>query len=129
MKLFNAFHHPQAGAALLRVTLAILLLFHGWSKVTGGVGWLVGMVQSHGLPGFFAYAVYLGEVVAPLLLLIGFYVVPAALVVAINMLVALFLVHQGHFFSINKNGGWELELQAFFLISAIVVALTAKPGK
>lgn len=129
MKFFNAFHHPQAGAVLLRTTLALLLLFHGWSKITGGVGWLVDMVQGHGLPGYLAYAVYLGEVVAPLLMLVGVWVVPAALVVAVNMLVALFLVHQGHFLSINKSGGWELELQAFFLVSALVVALTARPGK
>ncbi|GAA3983514.1 DoxX family protein [Comamonas faecalis] len=129
MRLFNALHHPHAGAVLLRTVLALLILLHGWAKITGGVGWIAGMLQGHGLPGYLAYAVYLGEVVAPLLMLVGVWVAPAALVVAINMLVALFLVHQGHFFSINKSGGWELELQAMFLVGALVVAMTARPGK
>ena len=129
MRLFNALHHPQAGSVLLRTALALLLLLHGWAKITGGIGSIVGMVEARGLPGFLAYAVYLGEVVAPLLLLLGVWVVPAALVVAVNMLVALFLVHQGHFLALNKSGGWALELQAFFLVAALVVALTARPGK
>lgn len=129
MKLWNAFHHPHAGAVLLRTVLALLILLHGWAKVQGGVGWIEGMIVKAGLPGVLAYAVYLGEVVAPLLLLVGVCVVPAALVVAINMVVALLLVHQAQFFSIGKSGGWELELQAMYLVGAIVVALTAKPGK
>ena len=127
MRLWNAFHHPHAGAVLLRTVLALLLLLHGWAKIQGGIGWIEGMIAKAGLPAFLAYGVYLGEVVAPLLLLAGVFVVPAALVVAANMVVALLLVHQGQFLSIGKSGGWELELQAFYLVSAIVVALTAKP--
>ena len=127
MRLWNAFHHPQAGAVLLRTVLALLLLLHGWAKIQGGIGWIEGMIAKAGLPAFLAYGVYLGEVVAPLLLLAGVFVVPAALVVAANMVVALLLVHQGQFLAIGKSGGWELELQAFYLVSAITVALTAKP--
>jgi len=108
---------------LLRVTLAILVLFHGWAKIMGGIGGIEAMVVKAGLPAFVAYGVFIGEVIAPLFLLVGLFVVPAALVVAINMVVALVLVHGGHFLQINKSGGWALELQAFFLITAIVVAL------
>lgn len=127
MAFFDIFHHPRAGAVLLRTVLAVLLLFHGWAKLSGGIGWLVGMLEKMGYPGFFAYAVYLGEVVAPLLLLAGVLVVPAALLVAINMVVAYLLMHQGHVFELNQSGGLALELQAFYFFSAIVVALTAKP--
>jgi putative oxidoreductase len=129
MKFWSLFHHPHAGIVLLRTTLALLMLFHGWAKLSSGIGSIVAMVERAGLPGFLAYAVYLGEVVAPLFLLVGFWVVPAALVVAINMVVALVLVHSGQFLSLSRTGGWALELQAFFLVSAIVVAMTGKPGK
>lgn len=124
----SVFYHPRAGAILLRTVLALLLLLHGWAKIIGGVGWLVDMLGKMGVPGFFAYAVYLGEVVAPLLLLAGVYVVPAALLIMINMLVAFFLVHTGHVFSIGSTGGWALELQAFYFFSALVVMLTHAPG-
>lgn len=128
-KLWNLFHHPHAGTVLLRTTLALLMLLHGWSKITHGIGSIEGMVASHGLPRFLAYGVYLGEVVAPLLLLVGVWVVPAALVVAINMVVAVLLVHRGQVFSLNPVGGWSLELQALFFVGALAVAMTSKPGK
>lgn len=129
MNFWTHLHHPRAAMVLLRITLALLLLFHGWSKITGGIGGIEKMVASHGLPHWLAYAVYLGEVVAPLLLLIGVWVVPAALVVVVNMLVALVLVHSGHFLSIGNSGGWALELQAFFLVTALVVAMGYSKGK
>ena len=123
----NALYHPRAGAIILRTVLALLLLFHGVSKVMGGVGWLVGVLEKMGMPGFFAYAVYLGEVLAPLLLLAGIFVVPAALLVMINMIVAVVLMHIPQFMTLNSSGGWALELQAFYFFSALVVLLTAKP--
>ncbi|OJU86844.1 MAG: hypothetical protein BGO13_01220 [Burkholderiales bacterium 66-5] len=123
----NVFYHPRAGAIILRTVLALLLLFHGVSKVMGGVGWLVGVLEKMGLPGFVAYGVYIGEVLAPLLLLAGIFVVPAALIVMINMVVAIVLMHMPHFMTLNSSGGWALELQAFFFFSALVVMLTAKP--
>ncbi len=129
VKFWSHFHHPHLGALLLRTTLALLLLLHGWAKIRYGVGWIEGLLVQRGLPGFLAYAVYLGEVVAPLMLLVGFWVVPAAAVVVVNMVVALVLAHQGDWLALNRTGGWALELQAFYLASALVVVLTARSGK
>lgn len=125
MNFFNSlFDQPRAGALLLRWTLAILMLLHGWAKITGGVGGIEGMLVAKGLPGFLAYGAYLGEVVAPLMLLAGFWVVPAALIIVVNMLFAFGLAHMGHLLQLTNTGGWRLELQAFFLVTALVVALT-----
>ena len=129
MKTLNAlFDQPRFGTILLRWTLAILMIFHGWAKVTGGVSGIEGMLVGKGLPGFIAYGVYIGELVAPLFLLIGLWVVPAALVIAINMAVAVALAHSTHFMDITATGGWRLELQAFFFMTALVVALTHRLG-
>jgi putative oxidoreductase len=111
------------GRLLLRATLASLILFHGVSKIFNGVGGITGMVAKHGFPMQLGYLVYIGEVLAPLLVLLGIWSRPAALVIAINMLVAVFLVHQGDLFSLAKTGGWALELQGMFFISAVAVAL------
>ncbi|HBF52206.1 MAG TPA: GntR family transcriptional regulator [Massilia sp.] len=113
----------DAGKLLLRAVLAILLLFHGVSKLSGGIGFITGMLQGLGLPAFLGYGVYIGEVVAPLLILVGLYTRPAALVVAINMVVALLLAHTGQFFTLSDTGGWALELQGMYLGGALVVAL------
>lgn len=113
----------DAGKLALRVGLALLLLFHGISKVDGGIGFITGMLAKMGLPEAFGYLVYIGEVVAPLMILLGIWTRPAALVVAINMIVAVLLVHSAEFLTMSKTGGWALELQGFYFIAAIVIAL------
>lgn len=113
---------------LLRVTLGALIGLHGIAKLNGGLSGIVGMVQAHGLPGYLGYAVLIGEVVAPLLLLAGFHARIGALLVAINMVVAIYLAHMGDLASLNQQGGWALELQAMFLATAVAIALLG-PGR
>ncbi|MEQ6437563.1 DoxX family protein [Comamonas sp. w2-DMI] len=129
MKFWSHFHHPQAAMVLLRVTLAVLTLFHGWAKIRHGIGGIERMVEALGAPGWLAYGVYIGEVVAPLLLLVGLWVVPAALVIAINMVVAFALVHTRQVLMLQSSGGWALELQAFYFVTALVVAMGHSKGK
>ena len=111
------------GKLVLRAALAILVLFHGVSKLIGGIGFLTGMLDKLGIPHVIAYGVYVGEVIAPLLMLVGLFTRAAALVVVINMIVALLLVHTKQFFTLNETGGWALELQGFYFFMAVAVAL------
>ena len=111
------------GKLLLRVGLGLLILFHGFSKVVGGPGFILGIVQKAGLPVVLGYGVYVGEVLAPLLLILGLWTRLAALVVAVNMVVAVLLVHLGEFFTMSKTGGWALELQGMYFLAAVAVAL------
>lgn len=111
------------GKLVLRAALAILLLFHGISKLAGGIGFITGMLTGAGLPAVFGYGVYIGEVVAPLLMLAGLFTRLAALVVLANMVVAVLLVHTAQFFTLNETGGWALELQGMYFAAALAVAL------
>jgi len=108
---------------LLRLVLGVLILFHGWAKLRHGIGGIEAMLAVRGLPSFLAWGVYLGEVVAPLLLILGVYTRLAAALILVNMLVALFLAHSGHFTAFTSSGGWRLELQAMFLVAAVAVLL------
>ena len=112
-----------AGIVLLRWTVAGLMLLHGVSKLRAGVGGIEAMLSNAGLPGWFAYGVFVGEVVAPLLVMAGILVRPAALVMALNMVVAIALVHRDELFVLGKTGGYALELQALFLLGSIAIAL------
>jgi len=118
-------HHPMddRGKLVLRIVLAVLILFHGVSKLIGGVGLISGMLAKAGLPGALAYLVFIGEVAAPLLILAGVFTRLAALVVVINMIVALLLVHTKQFFTLSDTGGWALELQGMYLGTAVALAL------
>ena len=115
--------YDDLGKLLLRVVLAALLLFHGVSKLLGGVGFITGMLEKMGLPGAIGYLVYVGEIIAPLLILFGVWTRPAALVIAGNMIVAVLLVHTAEFFTMSNTGGWALELQGMFFFAALAVAL------
>jgi len=116
------------GKLLLRVVLGVLFLLHGIAKIKGGVGPIEGMITGAGLPGFLAYGVYIGEVLAPLLLIVGFYSRIAAVVIAFNMVVAIALAHAKEIFQLGPQGGWALELQGMFLFTAIAIALIG-PGR
>lgn len=108
---------------LLRLTLGLLILLHGISKIKGGPGFILDVVEKAGLPDPFGYLVYVGEVLAPILVIVGLWTRAAALVVAINMIFAVLLVHTGQLFQMSPEGGWALELQGLYLANAIAVAL------
>lgn len=124
----SASNQHDLGKLVLRVALGVLILLHGVAKLKGGTAGIVGMVQAHGLPGFLGYGVLVGEVLAPLMLIAGYYARFGAALVAVNMLVAVLLVHMGQIASLNKQGGWDLELQGMFFAAAIALALLG-PGK
>lgn len=113
----------DAGKLLLRLLLGGLLLFHGVSKIVQGIDFITGAISQHGLPGALGYLVYAGEVVAPILLILGLWTRIGALLVIANMLVALAVAHTAQFFSLSKSGGYALELQAFYLFTAVAIAI------
>ena len=116
------------GKLILRLTLGVLLLLHGIAKIKSGVGGISGMLPAMGLPAELAYGVYIGEILAPLLVITGFYARIGALIIVVNMLLAVALVHMKDLFVLGDGGGWRLELQGFFLLTALVVALIG-PGR
>lgn len=116
------FKSDDTGKLVLRLSVGILVLLHGLMKLSSGVGGIAGMLSSHGLPGFFAYGAYVGEVIGPLLVIVGVYCRLGALLMVINMLFAFLLAHMGQLGSLNGQGGWALELQGMFLFSSLAVA-------
>ena len=110
------------GKAILRIVLGVLILLHGIAKLMAGPAFVIQTVTQAGLPSFVAYGVYIGEVLAPILLIIGLWTRPAALIVAINMVFALVLVHAKQFGDMAPTGGWALELQGMYLGAALAVA-------
>jgi putative oxidoreductase len=111
------------GKLILRLALGGLMLLHGIGKISSGAASILGRMENIGLPPGLGYLVYVGEVLAPLLLIVGLWTRPAALIVAINMVVAVALVHSDQLLTLGKSGGWALELQGMYFFAAIAVAL------
>ena len=112
------------GKLLLRLTLGILMLMHGVAKLMNHPAAIEGIgkqLAQQGIPAFVAYGAYVGEVLAPLMLILGLFTrIGGALTVA-NMIVAIWLVHAHQVFTLGKQGGWALELQGFFLLTGLVL--------
>jgi len=113
---------------ILRLMLGILMLLHGINKIMNGVSGIESMLTAAGLPPWVAYGVFIGEVLAPLLLVLGFYARIGALLIVINMLFAVFLAHGSQLLQLGKTGGWALELQAFYFFTALVLLISG-PGR
>lgn len=111
------------GKLVLRVALGVMILLHGVAKIMAGPGFVIGATTSAGLPAAFGYLVYVGEVLAPVLLILGVWSRLAALIIAGNMVFAIFLVHMKQLWTLNATGGWSLELQGMFLFSALALVL------
>lgn len=109
------------GKLVLRCLVGVLLLFHGIAKVQRGVAWMAGPLAAFHLPAFISYGVYVGEVLAPILLILGLLTRPAALVLSFDLVVAVILVAYHRFFTLSQSGGWALESEAFYLFLGLVI--------
>jgi putative oxidoreductase len=116
------------GKLIVRLALGILILLHGIAKVKGGVGFLTPILDGAGLPSWVAYGVYLGEIVGPAMVILGLATRTGAFLIFANMCFAIFLVHRPELFMLNKQGGWQLELQGIFLFVSLGL-MFMNPGR
>ena len=124
MPLTVSTNRTDAGLLVLRLGLGALILFHGIYKLTHGVAWIAGPLGKVGLPAWLAYGVYVAEVVAPVLVIVGLWARPAAFVIAFDMFMAIFLARRGDVAKINPmGGGWAIELELMFLVAALAIGL------
>ncbi|MBJ2124567.1 DoxX family protein [Flavobacterium sp. IB48] len=110
--------NTDLGLLLLRLSTGGLMLFHGVSKLIHGISFLVENM------GAFGYAVYIGEVLAPIAILLGFRTRIAAVLLAITCIVAVATVHANELFTISDHGGYALELLGLYLFGALALFFT-----
>jgi putative oxidoreductase len=118
--------NPDAGLLIVRVVLGIIMLYHGWAKVTNLGGTIEGFTgMGIPIPALTATFATVAEVGGGLLLLLGALTDIAGLLVAIDMLGAITFVHAKNGFAVMDGGiEWPLALLAM----ALGIAL-AGPGR
>jgi len=107
---------------LLRISLGVLILFHGIHKLIYGVDGIEAMLNHAGLPSFLAYGVYVGELLVPIFIILGLYARVASLLLMFNMLMAIYLAY-GFSYSLSKFGGLSYETPLLFMIMSLLVFL------
>ena len=112
------------GKLLLRVGLGGLLLFHGVHKLLNGLGPIKAMLGNHNISEAVSYGVYLGELVGPILIIVGLFSRIGGLLIAFNMIVAVLLVRTADILLLSPTtGAYALESEALYLVAALSVAL------
>lgn len=112
----------DVGNLILRAGVGFLILFHGVHKAVHGIDGIKFLVTKASLPEFIAYGVYFGEIVFPILIILGLFTRIASLSLAFNMLVAILLAYGNDIFSLGKMGGLTIELPLIFLLSSLTIA-------
>ena len=91
MKSLNSLQ--PLGLLVLRVTLGLIFFSHGYPKVAHSAPGMQAFFVEHGLPGYFVYISGVLEVFGAILLALGIFTRGAALLLAIEMGVAIWKVH------------------------------------
>ena len=121
--MLDVIHSDDVGKLLVRLTTGILMLFHGVAKVMkpDTLDWIGQQLGNYGLPSFIAYGVYVGEIVAAIMIIVGIYTRLGGLLIVINMIFAMILAHSDELFSLGDHGQWAIELQVFYLMMGVAV--------
>jgi putative oxidoreductase len=116
----------DVGLLVLRGVTGVVMAYHGWLKIDGGIENFQGFVDSLGLPlpELLAPAVTYLELIGGILLILGLVTRVPALLIAIEMLFTAFLVKATKLDVglIEQQGtGSEIDLMIFAACAAIVL--------
>lgn len=118
--MYNSYNY-NFGTLILRLFLGFFMLLHGYAKLKHGLGGIEAILMNNEWPTILAYGVYIGEVLAPILLIIGYKVRFAAFTILMTIITAIYLVHAGDLLNLSKTGGLMLELQYFYIFTSLVI--------
>lgn len=108
---------------LLRIAIGAIFIYHGYPKLTRAAQW-VGNFDHMGFPGYFAYIAGVLEVFGGAVVIAGVFTRIAALLLAIEMAVAVLKVHG---LISNPANVHSYEFPLMLCVSAFVLA-TVGPG-
>ena len=121
----------DVGPTVARLTLGIVMFPHGAQKMLGwfgGPGYhgAMGFFTHSGIPGFFAFLAIVAEFFGSIGLIVGALSRVAAFGIAVNMIVAILMVHATHGFFMNwfgNQGGEGFEYHLLAIGLAVIVMI------
>lgn len=116
--------NQEIALLIVRMVVGSVFVLHGSQKVFGwfggpGLNGFASWLGTLGIPAWLAYVSAFSELIGGLMILVGFMAPLAAFFLAINMLVAIYLVHLPHGY-FTQNNGFEYPLNLLFLCLAII---------
>lgn len=118
--------NKDLGLLFLRLSTGVLMIPHGINKLLNAeaFGFIQSVLEAKGLPTFISYGVFIGEIIAPLLILLGFRARLGVLIMVFNGLSTLYLAYSDKLLATTPHGGWAPELPSLFLFGALTLLFT-----
>lgn len=112
---------------LLRIVVALIMLGHGVGRIYfGTIDDFGGFLTLNGFPlGFYlAWAITIFEIVGSILIAVGFYVAPLAIIFALHLLLGIYLVHLKDGWFVVGAGRNGAEFSVLLIASFITLAIS-----
>ena len=110
------------GILFVRLGLGVCLFMHGFAKILHGVGGVKGILAKAGLPEIMAYSSYIGEVVAPIMIILGIFSRIAALLVIGTSLTIMYAYHGlGNLLELTNVGGFKAEILYLYIALSLCI--------
>lgn len=113
----------QLGKLMLRLGLGGLVLFHGIHRLLTGLDPVKEMLAAHNMAATLAYGVYLGELIAPILVILGLFTRIGAALIALNVIALVLLAGIPKVLLVSTTGAYALEVESLYFVAAVAVML------
>ena len=110
------------GILFARLGLGVCLFVHGFAKISHGIGGVKSILTKAGLPEIMAYGSYIGEVVAPIMIILGIFSRIGALLVLGTSLTILYAYHGlGNLLELTNVGGFKAEILYLYIALSLCI--------
>ena len=122
----NFWTNSDIGLLIVRIALGGIIFFHGFHKLMHGTDDQFGILASNGIPGQFIYFVYVSEVLAPVLIVLGILTRLSNLTIIVTMIVIFYALPFP--IGLDEHGAMNIESQLYFLLLSVALFFTG-PGR
>ena len=107
----------------LRLSVGGMMLFHGVHTLLTGLDPVKTILTARGLPEALSYATYCGEIVGPVLVLLGLFPRIGAALIALEVVALIVLGGLPQLIALAPDGAYGLEIEALYLFGALALAV------
>ena len=122
----NFWTNSDIGLLIVRIALGGIIFFHGFHKLIHGTDAQFQILASNGIPGQFIYLVYISEVLAPVLIVLGILTRISSLTIIVTMIVVFYVLPFP--IGLDEHGAMNIESQLYFLLLSVALFFTG-PGR
>ena len=102
--------------------LVSVFFMHGFAKILHGIGGVKSILTKAGLPEIVAYGSYIGEVVAPIMIILGIFSRIGALLVIGTSLTIMYAYHGlGNLLELTNAGGFKAEILYLYITLSLCI--------